>query len=145
MLGRVRTTLRALAFGDAEGRERLRAGRVLAEATGTGLNSLEALSPLGSRASLRSDRRPKRERQREEKERERALAAARREAQAAERDLARASAVVARLRHEAEDAQARANEKKQQSRDAEGELAQVARRVEDVRRRVAELEGGSPA
>jgi hypothetical protein len=43
MAGRVRATLRALAFGDPEARRRLRSGRVLAESSDTGLDALRHL------------------------------------------------------------------------------------------------------
>jgi hypothetical protein len=58
--------------------DRLRAGRVLVEMSGTGLEALESLSPIGSRSLARTDESPSKpqhqQHQRERKERERALA-----------------------------------------------------------------------
>lgn len=51
MVGRVRSTLRSMALGDAAARERLRRGRVLAESSATGLEALEGLTAARGRAA----------------------------------------------------------------------------------------------
>ena len=142
MAGRVRATLRALAFGDPEARGRLRSGRVLAESSDTGLDALKALSPLPAelRARAREISPP---RQPVTKERGRALALASREAAGAEKLFARAASMAARIRKEAEDAQRRADEMKEQSRDAERELQLAARQRDEARRRLADLGVGA--
>jgi hypothetical protein len=142
MLGRVRATLRALAFGSPEARGRLRAGRVLAESSDTGVDTLKSLSPLPAdpRAGTREST-PARKRQM--KERERALAVARREATAAEEHFATAASTAVRARQEAEEAQRRADEMRERTRDAERELQVAGRQRDEARRRLVDLGFGS--
>lgn len=133
MLGRVRSTLRALALGDAEGRERLRAGRVVVESTETGLKTLASLEPIGVRPAARAvSAAPPRPHDAPA----RAVTDARAEAEAAERRLARATEAAQRLRREAAATQRRADESAARARDAEREVGQAAEQAREARARL---------
>ncbi len=148
MVQRVRTTLRALALGPSEDRDRLRAGRVQAESrsTGTGLDALEALSPLHARrAPATSPRTAAVDRKHEDalakEQRVRALVEARDAAREAEHDLRDAETVASRLRAEAEDARRRADEAARRSRETDAQVETVRQRSESAARHVSDLEG----
>jgi hypothetical protein len=146
MVQRVRATLRALALGPPEDHDRLRAGRVQAESGGTGLDALEALSPLRARrAPAASPRMAAADRNREDalakEQRVRALVEAREAARVAEQGLRSAETAASRLRAEAEDARRRADEAARRSREADVEVETARQRSETAGRHVSDLEG----
>ncbi len=146
MVQRVRATLRALALGPPENRDRLRAGRVLAESGGPGLDALEALSPLQARrAPARSPRKATPEAGHRQdalakEQRARALVEAREATREAEHDLRDAEAAASQLRAEAEDARRRADEAARRARDADAQVETAGQRGESAARHLSDLE-----